>query len=373
MRMPRLLLAIFLTAAVLSVGAPAAVAAHAGQLRSVVKEVEPKVVKIYGAGGFRGLEAYQSGVLVSPTGHVLTVWSYVLDADEVTVVLADGRKQAAKLVGIDPRLELAVLKIEAADLPYFDLNERPVVSEGTQVLAFSNLFGVATGDEPVSVQRGIVASLTSLDARQGVFASVYHGPVYVLDAMTNNPGAAGGALTDSRGHLLGVLGKELRDARSGIWLNFALPVSELADSVAAIRSGKMLHNQDLAYKPERPLTLAMLGITLVPNVLDRTPPFVEAVSPGSPAAEGKIAPDDLVVLVDGQVVTSCTALVDLLGKLDSDAKVQLTLMHDKQLRMVELNGTEAKVPPKDDPKPAVEPPPAQQEKTPTKSLDTEQS
>ena len=80
--------------------------------RRVAREVQPKVVKIYGAGGLRGLEAYQSGMLISAEGHVLTVWSYVLDADEVTVVLDDGRRFTAKHVAADPLTEIAVLKFD---------------------------------------------------------------------------------------------------------------------------------------------------------------------------------------------------------------------------------------------------------------------
>ena len=60
-----------------------------------------------------GLAIYQSGFLISADGHVLTVWSYVLDIDDMTVMLDDGRKYQSKLVGADPRLELAVLKIDA--------------------------------------------------------------------------------------------------------------------------------------------------------------------------------------------------------------------------------------------------------------------
>ncbi|HVW37927.1 MAG TPA: serine protease, partial [Pirellulales bacterium] len=71
---------------------------------AVIRGVQPKIVKIYGAGGFRGLEPYQSGFLVSPAGHVLTAWSYVLDTDYITVTLDDGRKFEAKLLGADPRL-----------------------------------------------------------------------------------------------------------------------------------------------------------------------------------------------------------------------------------------------------------------------------
>src|SRR6185436_10298238 len=72
-------------------------------LAPVVAEVQPKIAKIYGAGGRRGLEHYQSGLVISPTGHVLTVWSYVLDSDEVIVMLHDGRRFVAQLVGSDPR------------------------------------------------------------------------------------------------------------------------------------------------------------------------------------------------------------------------------------------------------------------------------
>ena len=65
------------------------------------------------------MEAYQSGMLISPTGHILTAYSYVLDTDYITAVLADGRRFEAKLVGADPRLEIAVLKIAATESSVF--------------------------------------------------------------------------------------------------------------------------------------------------------------------------------------------------------------------------------------------------------------
>ena len=96
-------------------------------------------------------------------------------------------------------------------------------AEGTRVMAFSNLFGVAVGDEPVSVQRGTISVITRLEARRGVFETPYRGPVYVLDVTTNNPGAAGGALVTRRGELIGMLGKELRNSLNNTWLNYAVP------------------------------------------------------------------------------------------------------------------------------------------------------
>ena len=187
----------------------------------VVADVQPRMIKVFGTGGLRSLESYQSGFLISKDGHVLTAWSYVLDSGDATVVLDDGRKFTSEIVGADPRMEIAVLKIDATDLPYFDLSSASPLQLGSRVLAFSNLYGVATGDEPTSVLHGIVAGRTKLSARRGSFKTPYRGNVYVLDAMTNNAGAAGGALTDSQGRLAGVLGKELRDAETNTWLNYA--------------------------------------------------------------------------------------------------------------------------------------------------------
>ncbi|HEX4149949.1 MAG TPA: trypsin-like peptidase domain-containing protein, partial [Pirellulales bacterium] len=104
----------------------------ASPLHLAINLVEPKIVKIYGAGGYRGLEAYQSGFLISAEGHVLTVWSYVLDTDYITATLNDGSRHDAKLLAADPRLELAVLKFEAHDLPHFDLQESSPADAGSR-------------------------------------------------------------------------------------------------------------------------------------------------------------------------------------------------------------------------------------------------
>ena len=141
---------------------------RAVKAEDTIRDAQKKTVKIYGAGGIRGLEAYQSGFLISADGYVLTVFSHVLDSDVITVTLDDGRRSEGKLVGADPRLEIAVLKIDAADLPHFDLGRAVAGKEGTRVLAFSNLFGVATGDEPVSVLHGTIAAVTPLSARRGL-------------------------------------------------------------------------------------------------------------------------------------------------------------------------------------------------------------
>jgi S1-C subfamily serine protease len=309
-RMTRTGLVIY--AALLLCAAPAwaAEVARIAPLGPAIESVQPRMVKLYGAGGFRGLEAYQSGFLISAEGHVLTAWSYVLDTDHVTVVLNDGRQFKGELLGADPRLEVAVLKIEAADLPHFDLEAAAVAGPGTRVLAFSNLFGVATGDEPASVLHGTISARTELAARRGVYQTPYRGPAYVMDAMTNNPGAAGGALVTARGELLGMLGKELKNSLTNTWLNYAIPIAELKEAVDGIRAGNYVARPADATEPkaEDPLDLARVGIVLVPDVLDRTPPFIDEVRPGSAAHEGGLRPDDLVLFVGDRLVQSTEAL-----------------------------------------------------------------
>lgn len=108
----------------------AAVNVRADSPQRTIADAARRVVKIHGAGGLRGLEAYQTGILVSPDGRIATALSTVLDSDEITCVLDDGRRFRATLVGVDPRREVAVLSIEAADLPAFALVGGPRLEPG---------------------------------------------------------------------------------------------------------------------------------------------------------------------------------------------------------------------------------------------------
>lgn len=300
---------------------------------SAIEATQPKIVKIYGAGGLRGLEPYQSGFLISEAGHVLTVWSYVLDTDYITVTLDDGRKFQAELVGADPRFEVAVLKIPGEGLPHFTFDEAVDLGIGARVLAFNNLFGVATGDEAASVLHGIVSVKTNLAARRGAFETPYNGPVYVLDAMTNNPGAAGGALTDRSGKLAGLLGKELRNSQNNTWLNYAIPIDQLVQPVEDILSGKTAPrlSDDSSQKPQQPWKLSLLGTVLVPDVLPKTPPFVDRVIVDSPAARAGIKPDDLILFVNDRIATSCKNVDDELSYIDRIDPVSLVVQRGQQL------------------------------------------
>jgi serine protease Do len=223
-------------------------------------------------------------------------------------------------------------------LPYFDLSRAEDVEEGTRVLAFSNMFNVASGNEPASVQHGVVSSKTRMDARRGTYRAPYRGPVYVLDMVTSNPGTAGGALVTRDGRLVGMLGKELTNARNNTWLNHAIPIGELRASVEEIRTGKFIaaRRDDERKKPDRPLDVSLWGVVLAPDVVERTPPYVDQVRPGSPAEREGVRPDDLVVLLDDRPIQSCKSLAEELEYVDREDSVRLTLLRDGELLEVSL-------------------------------------
>src|SRR5690348_6731874 len=112
----------------------------------ICDKVNPKLVKLFGAGGFRGLQSYGTGILISADGYILTINSHILNTQDLRVHLADGTHYHGKVVATEPELDVALVKIgdsklKVEDLPFFDVVEaarRPLAEPGTGVLAFSN-------------------------------------------------------------------------------------------------------------------------------------------------------------------------------------------------------------------------------------------
>ena len=189
---------------------------------------------------------------------------------------------------------------------------------GPRALAFGNQFNIATRAEPMSVQRGVIAAYSKLRGRRGIFEAPFDGDVYFVDAITNNPGASGGALTSRDGkQLLGVIGKELKNTLSDTWINYAVPVQAKLEvkseketrvvSVADFVTRGIKGEYKVIFDRRREKKAGQggyHGIVLVPNVVERTPPFVEEVAPDSPGARAGLRPDDLIVYVDGEQVAS---------------------------------------------------------------------
>ena len=336
-------------------------------------EVNTRTVKLFGSGGFRGVANYGTGVLVSPDGHILTLASQMLDTSELIVHLYDGRRMKAVVVATEPELDVALLKIKVEgkkpdeptglDLPFFDIAavaKRPVSTPGDWVLAHANEFEIAMRDEPVSVQRGVIASYSKLSGRKGIFDFGFTGNVYVVDAITNNPGAGGGALTDRQGRLLGLVGRELRNSLTETWINYAVPIGATVevrdgDKVTSVSIPEFVASATAGKYKSRPRTVATAGpggyhgIVFVPNVLERTPPYVEECEPNSPAAKAGLKPNDLVSFVDGEPVGSIKAFTDALRKTRPGATIRLEVRRGDSLQTVEVKLEDA-------PKPAAVPP-----------------
>ncbi|HEY8503249.1 MAG TPA: trypsin-like peptidase domain-containing protein [Gemmataceae bacterium] len=322
----------------------------------VTQEVNDKLVKLFGSGGFSGVAAYGTGIIISPDGYVLTVASQMLDTSDLRVHLSDGRRHKARLLVVEPALDLALVKIETEgdfplELPYFDVlaaAKKPVKGPGTWVLAFSNTFEIATRDEPMSVQRGVIAAYTKLTGRRGIFEAPYSGDVYVIDAITNNPGAAGGAVTTRDGELIGLIGKELRNTLTDTWINYAVPIQA---KVEVEQEGKPVtvslpefveKAMKGEYKPTKRDENKLAGpggyhgIVFVPDVVERTPPYIERVAPNSPAAKAGLRPDDLVVFLDGEPVYSIKSFKEMMKKTRPGMSVQLEIRRGNTLETVEL-------------------------------------
>jgi serine protease Do len=292
---------------------------------TLTEKVNQKTVKVFGSGGFAGLVSYGTGALVSPDGYILTVASHMLDTQELRVHLPDGRRFQGKVVVIEPELDAALIKIDKVeDLQFFDVAksaQAPLAKTGDWILAISNEFNVATRDEAMSVQHGVIAAYSKLHGRRGVFDAPYTGDVYIIDAITNNPGAGGGVIINRKGELVGIIGKELRNSLTNTWINYAVPIQVLAKFVTEGRAGR--------YKPiVKPKTSGpggYSGIVLVPNVVERTPPYIEEVLAGSPAAKAGLKPDDLIVYVDGEQVLTVTAFKEILAKARPGTAVKLEI------------------------------------------------
>jgi serine protease Do len=209
---------------------------------------------------------------------------------------------------------------------------------GDIVYALTNAFNVAAGDEPVSVQRGVIAGRGALTGRVGVREAPTAGEVLLVDAPISNPGSAGGALIDARGNLVGLVGRELRNAATETWIHYAIPVTTLAPFVATARSGA---SPNVASSPSLPTARASVdlrGIVPLPEWLDRTPPYVDSVTPGSPAAAAGLRSDDLVMFAGDKLIGSVAELRAALAATSPDKPIKLTVKRGNGLVTAPLKG-----------------------------------
>lgn len=269
---------------------------------------QERTVKVYG-GGVGRVIGYGTGIIVSPKGEILVAQGAQLSASSLRVTLANGQTHPAQVVRRSAPLQAAILKIEADTPEYFDLSQPSEAGPGDWILAVSNAFKVAEGTEPLSLNVGVFALRTQLQGRRGVQDVPYTGDLILLDAITSNPGAAGGAVVDDEGKLVGMIGRLIEDIGTNTRINYAAPVDRLAKFVAGVEETALADSGTSDTNPatgsadnsasNKPVDL---GIRLFRLGGRKGAAYVDRVLPNSPAAAAGIRPDDLILAVNGQTI-----------------------------------------------------------------------
>ena len=262
-----------------------------------------------------------SGVIVTDDGYILTNNHVVDGADEVKVALNDGREFTAKVIGRDPKSDLAVIKIDATKLPTVTLSDSDNVQIGDVALAIGNPFGVGQ-----TVTSGIV----SATRRGGMGIEAYEDFIQTDAAI--NPGNSGGALVDIKGRLIGINTAIVSRTGGNHGIGFAIP-SNLAKSVmeSLIQDGRV--------------TRGYLGVT-IQNI---TPELAEAfdlngtkgalvggVLPDSPAATAGLQNGDVVVEFNGKTVTDSRRLQLEVAQTKPGATVPLEVIRNGEHKKLEV-------------------------------------
>ncbi|MCG3125964.1 MAG: Periplasmic serine endoprotease DegP [Phycisphaerae bacterium] len=313
--------------------------AGGGPLDAAIVRVTPRVVKIFGARIGRD-HGYGSGVIISADGRIVTTLSLLLEGQTLKVVTADGVEHAASIVARDEVRQLALLKIAANGLAAFELSSPPALKPGDWVLSAGNPFQVAQGDEPVSIGLGVVSAETNLSGRRRAADYPYTGPVVLVDVLVATPGYAGGALVDLEGRLVGVIGNAVINDLTNTWINYALPVAEVAAFVEAADRGETqrVATPAPAETPAEAVAAARvdLGIRLFEIGGRNKPAFVERVRMGSAAREAGLQRDDLIISVNGRTVGDCEAFHAAVAGLKPGDAVELVVKRKNELKTIRL-------------------------------------
>lgn len=314
-------------------------ALYASPLGDLFDRAAPAVVKLYGPGAGRQ-HGYGTGVLISPDGRILTALSLLVSTGKVQVVLSDGRRFEGRLERSDENRQLALLKIDAAGLPYLAPHRSDHLRIGDPVFALGNWFKIAEGHETVSMNQGILSLFGPVETRRLSQQSDYSGSVMVFDAITANPGAAGGPLLDIEGNFVGLVGKIVEAENTYTRINYALPAEELTTFLGGEPASRpAASDPDVAAskkagKPYVGVKLAKLGYRHVSA-------FVDRVRPGSPAEKAGIKPDDLILAIDGRRVSSAESYEESVRELIPGQTVPFTIKRGAQLLTLNVSiGTE---------------------------------
>ncbi len=288
-----------------------------------ISKSQPKMVKVFGASAGK-VEGFATGIIVSKDGLILSSQGVFLDGRQVKVVLADGAEHIATILKRDRETQLSLLKIQAVTPSFFELSADSVGKKGDWVIALSNAFKVADKDEPVSAMLGVISLRTTMEARLTKRDVAYRGELVLIDAITSNPGASGGAVITPDGRLVGIVGKIINSSETNTRLNYAVPTQVLHEFVAGKASVNgeaqpVMEQQDVEF-----------GVVLFKLGGRNNPAYIDRVVRGSPAAKAKLKSDDMIVSIAGEKI----------GNLKDYAESLKSLRPEEEVLMIVKRGVE---------------------------------
>lgn len=252
-----------------------------------------------------------SGVIVSHEGYVLTNNHVVEGADEIEVVLTDGRKAPAKIVGLDPETDLAVIKINLDKLPVIVLGQSELARVGDVVLAIGNPFGVGQ-----TVTMGIISALGRNNLHINSFEN------FIQTDAAINFGNSGGALVDTRGNLIGINTAIYSQSGGSVGIGFAIPVSTAKTVMEAIiKDGHVVRGwigvetQDITPELAQSFNLQRSSGAIIAGVVRN-----------GPADKAGIVPGDILLTVEGKPVGDTTEMLNLIAQLPPGGKAKMTVL-----------------------------------------------
>jgi len=266
-----------------------------------------------------------SGVIISSDGYIATNNHVVQGADEVIVSLDDGRELKAKVVGRDPQTDIAVVKVDAKDLPAITFADSGKIEVGDRVLAIGNPFGIGE-----TVTTGIV----SAKGRRAGLGLDYEDFVQTDAAI--NPGNSGGALVDVEGRLIGINTAILSRNGGFQGVGLAVPanlVSQVADGL--VKNGKVVRGYlGVGAQNITPTLAETLGIEGKHGAL------IADVQPNSPAAKAGLKNGDVITAVNGEAVEDANRLTFSVGAIPPGTKVELDVLRDGKTKTMKVTTAE---------------------------------
>jgi serine protease Do len=255
-----------------------------------------------------------SGVMVSPDGYILTNNHVIDGATDVRVTLADKRQLKAKIVGADPKTDIAVLKVEGSDFPAITIGDSSKVQVGDYALAIGDPFGVGQ-----TVTMGIISAMN----RGNLGIEDYED--FIQTDAPINPGNSGGALINDRGELVGINTAILSHGSGGNeGIGFAIPInmarsvmSQILDHGKVTRAYLGIMVQDITP-----------GISKAMNLKDMKGVLVGDVSPSGPAQKSGVQRGDVILELNGKPMADSRELRNTISMMDPTATVKLKLLRN---------------------------------------------